>query len=203
MANEVSICNQALTWLGANTITALNENSQEAIACNANYTELRDAVLEEHRWSFAIATFKYGVANIVPNKDDNWRYANTFNISSDIIHVLRVFENPESPYQTRWERKGDKLYTDANVIFLDTTIRITSPRAFSTLFRQALAARLARDMCLGLTKDKALHRAMSIQYETALDTAANSDGMQGINEEIPAGRLILARATTGSFLFNG
>ena len=203
MANEVSICNQALSWLGANAITALNENSKEAMACDANYRELRDAVLEEHRWTFANATFKFGRANLVPTDDDNWRYAYAFNIPSDLLHVMRVFDNPNSPHQARWERKADKLYADAEVLYLDATVRVTNPNEFSTLFRQALVARIARDLCLGLTKDKTLHAAMSAQYEDALDTAANSDGMQGINETLPPGRLIHARHASGGYLSNG
>jgi hypothetical protein len=203
MANEVSICNQALSWLGANQITALNEPSAEAIICNANYEELRDAVLEEHRWTFANATYKFGKALIVPNDDDNWRYANTFNIPSSILHVMRVFSDPNSPYQTKWERKGDKLFADDDVLYLDTTIRVVSPSAFSTLFRQALASRIARDICLGLTRNTTLHDAMSTKYENALIDAAASDGMQGINETIPPGTLVTSRNSVGGSYFNG
>jgi hypothetical protein len=199
MSNEVSICNQALSWLGANQITALNESSNEARTCQANYDELRDALLEENRWTFANATFKYGTAFSVPNDDDNWKYKHTFNLNPPIMHVLRVYSDPNSEYQTRWERKGQRLYADDDTIYLDTTIRVTNPNEFPTLFRQALAARLARDMCLGLTRNIKLHEAMSIMYENAMIDAAASDGMQGINETIPAGTLVTSRFAGGAY----
>jgi hypothetical protein len=159
--------------------------------------------MEEHRWTFANATFKFGVANVTPNDDDNWRYANAFNIPSNILHVMRVYANPETPYQTKWERKGDKLYADDDTLYLDTTIRVTNPSDFSTLFRQALAARIARDLCLGLTRNVKLHDAMSIKYENALIDAAASDGMQGINEVIPDGTLVTSRYTVAGSYFRG
>lgn len=197
MANEVSICNQALGWIGGNLITSLNENSKEAILCNANYEELRDAVLEEHRWRFALATFKLGVASRLPDDDNNWRYQYAYNLPQNVLHVLRVFDNPNCPYQTQWERKDNAIYTDAATIYIDTTLRMVPPSSFSTLFRQALAARIARDLCLAISQNATLYDKMVDKYEEALDAAANSDGMQGVNEEIPAGELILARSREG------
>ena len=54
MATAVSICNQALSLVGANSIISLDDNTTEARLCKAIYEPVRDALLEEHAWTFAI-----------------------------------------------------------------------------------------------------------------------------------------------------
>ena len=47
MVSEVSICNQALRWLGQNKIQSLDEKTASAEWMADNYPFIRDAVLEE------------------------------------------------------------------------------------------------------------------------------------------------------------
>lgn len=52
--NEVEICNQALSLLGAAEITSLTANScKEDRLCNRFYAKLRDELLKKYPWNFA------------------------------------------------------------------------------------------------------------------------------------------------------
>ena len=52
--DEVSICNDALSRLGANTITSLTADScKEDRLCNRFYAKLRDDLLKKFSWNFA------------------------------------------------------------------------------------------------------------------------------------------------------
>ncbi len=53
MANEIEICNLALTRVGANTIAAFTDPTQEATICNSLYAFARDNVFRDHDWAFA------------------------------------------------------------------------------------------------------------------------------------------------------
>ena len=59
MASEVSICNQAISWLGGKSIISLDDGTTEANLCKANYDHLRDVVLEAKAWTFAIKRVQF------------------------------------------------------------------------------------------------------------------------------------------------
>ena len=50
----VSISNRALTFLGAQPITSLEDDTKEARACNRMFEQSRNQVLRGHAWNFAI-----------------------------------------------------------------------------------------------------------------------------------------------------
>ena len=52
-ANNIAICNMALSKIGARAITALSDETESARALNAVYNEVLDEVLSEHLWTFA------------------------------------------------------------------------------------------------------------------------------------------------------
>ena len=54
MTSKTEIANIALTNLGATNITDIDEDSSNARKIRAIYDNLRQAVLEEHPWNFAI-----------------------------------------------------------------------------------------------------------------------------------------------------
>ena len=63
--SEVSICNQALSWLGQETITSLDDQATTAVWMNANYDLLRDSVMEARMWTFATVR---AVSTSVPSR---------------------------------------------------------------------------------------------------------------------------------------
>ena len=50
----VSISNRALTFLGAQPITSLEDDTKEARSCNRMIAQSRDSVLRSHAWNFAV-----------------------------------------------------------------------------------------------------------------------------------------------------
>ena len=51
MPSVVDIANEALNIIGANTISALDENSKAAIVVNQRYSTIRDSVFRDHPWN--------------------------------------------------------------------------------------------------------------------------------------------------------
>jgi len=66
MSARIDIVNIALTWIGADQITSLEDDSPSAILMKTNYFLARDATLEEAEWSFAIKRWLPARATEIP-----------------------------------------------------------------------------------------------------------------------------------------
>ncbi len=54
MSARIDVVNIALTWLAANQITSLEDDSAEARLMKSNYYQTRDATLEAAEWYFCM-----------------------------------------------------------------------------------------------------------------------------------------------------
>lgn len=72
MTSEVSICNRALSSIGArSTIADLTEDSNEAEQCNLLYADTRDEVLQMAYWGFAQKTASLALLKSAPGTPTN------------------------------------------------------------------------------------------------------------------------------------
>lgn len=187
--SEVSICNQALSWLGQPAISSLDQESTAAELCKLNYPHLRDALLESRMWTFAIirqdseTEIETGQGFFEHTIPDGW------------LAVYRVYRATLSnrQVQVNWVREGTKILADQGKVELWGLLRIEDPSRFSILFVQALAARIAADLCNALTQNRQLQIDLWGMYEAKLSEAAVRDGQQGRAEEMGSSRLIESR----------
>jgi hypothetical protein len=204
MASQVSICNQALGWLGANLIISLNDDNKEAALCKANYNDIRDAVLEEREWTFCVRRISLSPLVIEPV----YGYTNQFLIPPDVIRILNVpdtrfgdsndtligtglggrAEGPDQQPQLSTFRvesieqptaTGKVLLANVDSVFLRVIWRVTNIGLYSPSFVQCLAARIAADLAIPLTQNRTLQRDMWTLYEQKLNRASAMDGIQG------------------------
>lgn len=181
MANvsEVSICNQALGWLGGNHITSLLDSSTEGILCNANYATLRDTVLEASDWSFAMLRGVTGAPVLTPPA---WGYANAFTLPAAMMRMIYVGQSArveEDDPVPDWVMEGGMLLMNNSVGYFRGIQRITDPLKFTTLFSQALAARLAMDIAIPIAHSRTLQADMGKLYGMKMAEAASMDAKQG------------------------
>lgn len=179
----VQICNQALSWLGANLIISFEDGTPEANLCKANYELLRDAVLEEHPWSFAILRETWPEATPAPSE------GHAHIIPDYVIRILGVTIDGSSVW---WAVEGNRLISEVARPEVKFIQRVDA-NMFSPSFGQALAARIAADLALPITNSRTMMESMYALYQRKLDEAANLDGMEGINERIRSTWLLRAR----------
>ena len=197
--SEVAICNIALGWVGGDLIISLDDDSVEAKLCKANYAPLRDAVLEEREWTFAVKRVEPSALAALPL----YGFDKAFQIPPDTIRILQVTRAGEDVQvgsvsntgirassrggtgigrETRieWLREGETIVANsAERIFARYISRITDPTKFSPAFDQALAARLAMDLAIPLTNSEKMQSSMATMYGEKIALAAVSDGLQG------------------------
>jgi hypothetical protein len=186
LSSVVDICNMALGWIGAERITSLADVSEQANLCNLNYAISRDTVLESREWTFAVERFSLNPTGVVPAYD--WGYE--FVIPTEVLRVLTVdrptagvLGGPEHE-QENWVREGNSILMNRDTLTMRAIVRIEDTTLFSSSFVHALAARLAADLCIPITRSKTLQQQMFVLYGAKLEDAASADGMQGRSKRI-------------------
>ena len=185
MASKTSICNQAISRCGGNLILTVDDGSDEANLCKANFDAMREIVLEEHDWTFAIRRYKLSPS--VVDAPAN-QYANSFLVPAEVIHIIRAGADPDDRKRntTNWRKEEGYIIADASILYVKAVVNVTDVATFSPMFRQAVALRLAAEIAVPLTADKGLQRSLMSEYGIVLDGAASRDGQIGTSEQIRA-----------------
>jgi hypothetical protein len=187
-STEVQICNMALARIQGTPITDLEtDDSTAAVLCRTMYEPTRDAVLEDHPWSFALARQVLAVST-----DENlssWVYAYALPEDPYCIRPLVLLdpingylELPGYPFR----KEGRRLLTDMEGAGLKYISRVIDPVLFSALFTDALAWRLAAELLKpieGTTSVDlwAMYRDVLLSAEGANDQAAQEPDLTDLN----------------------
>lgn len=196
--NPIAICNQALSWLGANQITAFDEDSPEAKYCTANYEPLRDAVLEDHPWSFALRRRRIGASVADPNGDYLPNKAFRIPDQDGVLRVLQAVTDPEfkDTDNLYWEYEGGLILCKADTIWARYIYRVVDPALFSPNFANTFAARIAAELALPITESGTKANVLMQQYQIKLANALNTDSLQGRNPRLRSTWMQRSRAGT-------
>jgi len=191
--SDVAICRIALGWLGANSIISLEDDSVEAALCKENYDFLRDAVLEEADWSFAIAE-----ARLVARADEAplIESGSFFLLPPDCIRVISVYDTSKSEINY-WDKEGRNLRVDQDAILMKYIRRETDPKVYSPTFVQALAARIAATLAPPITNSNSVAKAMWQLYGQSMNVSVANDGLQGGDK--PLGKSSLVDVRRGAY----
>lgn len=178
-ASIVAICNRALGFLGADRITALDEDSAPARLCSVFYDNARDASLRAYPWNFAIR--RATLAEVQPAPA--WGYQRAFQLPEGPLpeYCLRVLdvdgaEDLGVPYAV----EGRRILTDlAAPLLVRYLARVEDAAQYDSLFADTLAARLAVDLAYPLTASGAMVEQMLRAYQMRLAEARAVDAREG------------------------
>lgn len=195
-ASSVEICNLAISWLGGSRITSLDDDSDEARICKANYDSSRRAVLEEREWTFAIKRVQLSQLSETPL----FGYAHKFLVPSDLLYSIGVYDPAHAtrvnPPQERHVLENNSILADIPLIDLKYIYDVTNTKLFSPLFDQALAAHIAVNICIPLTENSAHFERMAKLYEYNLERAISSNSLQGTREHLQTSEMEASRRIT-------
>lgn len=198
MTSEVSICNLAMSWLGTNPITSLDDDTVEAKQCKANYEPARDATLEDRNWTFAIERVILTPEVEVPA----FGYSHQFLIPANIKRIVSVSNGAGTGSNTMgtevdWQKEKNKIVANLAKVYVRAVVQEKDPSRYPPTFVHALAARLAAEMAIPLTHSTSLLESMWTLYGTKIRIASGTDGRQGRREQTEAIRLVGVRQQGG------
>ncbi|AZS06560.1 tail tubular protein [Alteromonas phage ZP6] len=190
MTTAINICNQAISEVGGEFITDLNDAQREATLCKTLYPAALDHVLTAARWSFLGHRVILSPSANVPA----FGFRNAFEIGGDILEIYEVFDqvkyNPDLVQNNLyWQREGDYILADADVIYVKCKIKKTDPSEFSPQFTQAVSAYLAHLLAMPMANNRALSEAKYMLFKDIVSESANLDSMQGKTRKLRASRL--------------
>ena len=188
MASDVGIANAALRKLGQSPITAFSENSKAARIANDRFADLRDALLSQHPWNFALKRTSLAASST----DPEWGFSAAYPLPNDYIRMFEV--NGEDEGTGRWKVENGAIVTDLSApLEIRYVYRVTDSGLMSTGFREALASMLAADWAEDLTGSESVVQAKQRQATFAVAQARSNDGQEGIPDQFVADAWLNAR----------
>jgi len=188
---NVIIANMALDLIGARYISAMNEASKEARACNRNYELCRRAVLRDHPWNFAT---KRVILDTADTTAPAFEFARRFALPDDFIRVHTIYYADATVVdQGAYKLEGGFLLTDESVLWLRYVYDLQATTAFDPLFDQALAAKLAADIAFLITASESTAQSMEQKYRDALTKAKFTDSVEDPSPQVDCDEWIRAR----------
>lgn len=193
--SETSIANAALVLLGERRINSLDEKTKTAKILSEKFADTRDELLRNHSWNFATRRASLAADSEAPV----WGYANQFTLPDQCLRVLEVGNNTATTGYRRGERQsytieGRKVVTDIGApLLIEYAIRVTDPIEMDVMFRQVLAAALARDCAEAITGSSEKYQEMSKLYVDKLRVAKGTDGQEPSPRRIEASEFLHSR----------
>ena len=192
--SEVSICNGALTHVGASLIASLDDDTDRAELCKELYPRTRDEALSRHAWGFATKRAQLAQSATGPLFD----YSLGFTLPIDFLKLISTsIDGPvDSLRQPIFSIEGNELVTDeAAPIKIRYIARITSTGLFPIWFSAYLEFVLADKLAFRLKQQissifKAAIKDDKIDAELA---AMSSDSQQFPSSQYDESNLMLAR----------
>lgn len=188
MASKVQIWNLALTRCGISKyLSAVSENSAEAIILRSVYEQVVEKVLCDFKWPFAQ---RYVTLADVGTPPDDWDYK--YRYPNDCLSPHRLSDGKReglTPSDLFWDaptyldmhypfivvEDGPELAicTDLEGAVLEYTARVDNPLLFPPLFTNCLAWALTAEIIIPLKADVTAGMKAGEQYQLALSGAAN------------------------------
>ena len=172
--SEVAICNLALQKLGASRISSLSDATENARECNAAYELLRDRELRANRWKFAIKRTTLAPSSTTPD----FTYTYAFQLPSDCLRVLFPARLGLDWKIENHEGHPAILTNDGNSLEVRYIARVTDPTKFDALFVDALACKLAWQLCEALTQSNTKKAAALDEYKMAMADARKMNAIE-------------------------
>ena len=173
---KISICNEALSMIGAKTIQSFDDNTENARRCAAIYDSSRKALLRMHPWSFAKKRMQ--LAPVVTHP--TFGYAHAFPLPSDFVRVIDTG-------QIGYEIEGRHILANSNLINLVYVFDNQNEQTWDALFCECMALYLIKKIAKPITGSNAegdsawqelknmlkQARAVNAQERPSQDFAAN------------------------------
>ena len=188
MVAPVDICNLALQKLGEAPITSLDESTPIARQCAAAYEPMRDRELRAHPWSFALKRVTLAADLTAPD----FGPTASFTLPADF---LRLHPDHEYEEESDWTVEGRKLLSSraGDALTLRYIYRVEDTTEFDPLFVDALAARIAWQLCEIVTQSNTKKADARADYQSVIREARAVNAIEKRSAEPPTDDWILVR----------
>lgn len=170
MPSVVDLCNRALDKLGHKPITSLGDGNTAANMLTRTWPIVRDALLREHPWNFAVSRATTAPDAAAPA----WGYTYQHTLPTDCLKLLDVDSLAYPDYQI----EGGKILTNDDTLNIVYLRQVTDPNEYDPLFVELAASRLAYELAERLTQSNAKIEKAAAEYQEARRVAYLQDAQE-------------------------
>jgi hypothetical protein len=198
MASVIQVANRALTKLGAARIISLSDDNKQARAVASCFEDLRDDELRAHRWQFAMKRIELAALSAAPT----FGYKHQYALPPDFLRIdmvddrypAAVMDNYIDAEYLEWTIEGNVVLTDIGApLKLRYIAQVTEPNAWDSNFREALASRIAMEICEELTQSDSKKQAAMNDYRRAIQQAVRIGAIEKPSVMPPDNQWIISR----------
>ena len=180
-SGDVEVANAALTLLGEQAITSIDDETDTARAVKRLYTLTLEAALRDHNWNFAQIRRALARLTATPEFEFTWMYA----LPTDPL-CLRVLEtnlDSDEAYRIETYKTGAEqvrvVVTDSCSVSILYVAKLDDPALWDALFVDAFVFELAYRLTFAITGHDAARTTLAQQKDLAWRRARSRDGQEG------------------------
>lgn len=186
-ATQVSICSNALLMLGAQTISAIDEDSERASLAANLYESTRDMVLRSHPWNCAVKRVVMAPDSAAPVGSD---YSAQFTLPSDFLRVLRVGGAYED---VDYKVESGKILASGTSLELRYIWKNTTESTWDAMLVKAMELHMAAAMAYPITMSASKEQLQQEKLERFMKQCRAVDGQDDPAQQMGDERLLNAR----------
>lgn len=168
---QIEICNSALLKVGADVISDIEADDRTAVVCNTLWNSVRDQVLREHPWHFAVKRAVLAPTGTTPL----FEYAYAYDLPNDCIRMLGM-DDPDID----WIVESGQILSNETTLNAHYIFRCEDESLWDPSFGEAFSWKLAEQICYALTQSLPLKQEMTKGYKEQLAMARSMNGVEGI-----------------------
>ena len=199
MAAKMDIVNLALANLSREPIQSLSEPNAEAFQLRVHWDIALASILRDHSWGFAMRRKPLAALAETPIG-----FSHAYAYPEDCLQARRVLPAGGSgmlsdrvayPFEIGRSLDGrhKAILTNLPTAALEYTTKLVPCEEFDPQFANALAWRLAAEICLATHADPQAHQAASATYALQLQQAKALDMREGTSPRLPDGDFLASR----------
>lgn len=194
MASQTEIVNNGLERVGAETITDINEGSDNANVASTIYDLHRRKTLRRHPWNFATKRIKLARSATTPPFEYDYQYP----IPSDFLRVVRVSDNTDGTGYVQYQMAKDAtdgrvLLCSATDVYLRYVADVTDTQQFDDMFAWCLALSMGTIFAIKIAQSRSLSADITAELNRELRAARGVDSQEDFPEPLPEGSWVTSR----------
>lgn len=191
--SKTDILNKALTLVGAQPVTSIDDDTTNAQILSRVYEISLRGILAECKWNFATKRALLSVsADVLP-----W-----YDTGENIVYIkptdmIRIY-GTSSP-SASWREEGDYIVSDTAALGLRYVYFLDTPSKYPSTFVEAFVDKLASDISYAIVNSQTLGEKFYKLYEgISLPKATSANSQTGIQQTLQDDSWELSKYSNGS-----
>lgn len=158
-ASKTDIANKALTLVGANPITSIDDSANNARIISRVYDISLRSVLSECKWNFAT---KRDLLSLSADTLEWYDTGETF-VYARPVDVVRIFGSNDD--DATWREEGDYIISDTSGLGIRYVYYLDNPAKYPSYFVEAFIDKLCSDIAFMVLNSSNTAKSFLEKYE--------------------------------------